>query len=391
MENAVIVSAVRTAVGKSGRGSLTGARPEAMAAACAVEALKRSGVSAGAVEDVILGCAFPEAEQGMNIARLVGLLAGLPNESAGFTLNRQCSSGLQSISLANDRIRLSESEVMMAGGVESMSRIPMGGNLISPDYDLVQKQPEAYMSMGLTAERVAEKYNITREEQDSFAVESHQKAAAAIKAGKFEAEIVPIKYKKSHLDSKRKLITEEFEFKVDEGVRADTTLEGLAKLKAVFKVNGTVTAGNCSQTSDGAAMTLLTSESYAQENNITPIARLIKYAVIGVPPEIMGIGPAFAIPKVLEKAGMKLEDIDLFEINEAFASQAVATVKELGIPLNKVNVNGGAIALGHPLGCTGAKLTVQLLHEMKRRGNKFGIVSMCIGGGMGAAGIFEML
>jgi acetyl-CoA acyltransferase len=280
---------------------------------------------------------------------------------------------------------------MMAGGVESMSRIPMGGNLISPDYDLVQKQPEAYMSMGLTAERVAEKYNITREEQDSFAVESHQKAAAAIKAGKFEAEIVPIKYKKSHLDSKRKLITEEFEFKVDEGVRADTTLEGLAKLKAVFKVNGTVTAGNCSQTSDGAAMTILTSESYAQENNITPIARLIKYAVIGVPPEIMGIGPAFAIPKVLEKAGMKLEDIDLFEINEAFASQAVATVKELGIPLNKVNVNGGAIALGHPLGCTGAKLTVQLLHEMKRRGNKFGIVSMCIGGGMGAAGIFEML
>jgi acetyl-CoA acyltransferase len=392
MSEAVIVAGVRTPVGKAGKGSFTHVRSDSLAAITVREVLKRApGVKPEDIEDLILGCAMPEAEQGMNVARMVGLMAGLPDTVSGMTVNRYCSSGLQSISLASDRINLGDAEVMLAGGLESMSMIPMGGHKIAPNAELVGKRPESYMTMGLTAERVAEKYGIGRAEQDAFSFRSHQKAIAAIKSGRFKDEIVPVTWTETQLDAHRKEKKIERTLAVDEGPREDTTVEALAGLKAVFKNNGTVTAGNSSQVSDGAAMMLLTSRRYADSHGLKPIARLVKYAVVGVPPEIMGIGPADAIPAVLRKAGISIDKVDLIELNEAFAAQSLAVLKALKFPEEKVNVNGGAIALGHPLGCTGTKLTVSLLNELKRRGGKYGIVSMCIGGGMGAAGLFEML
>ena len=392
MSDAVIVAGVRTPVGKAGKGSFTHVRSDTLAAITVREVMKRAaGAKPEDIEDLILGCAMPEAEQGMNVARMVGLLAGLPVTHSAMTVNRYCSSGLQSIALASDRINLGDSEAILAGGLESMSMIPMGGHKISPNAELVGKKPESYMTMGLTAERVAEKYGITREQQDSFSFRSHQKAVAAIQAGKFRDEIVPVSWTETQLDSHRKEKSLERTLNMDEGPRADTTVEALAGLKAVFKNNGTVTAGNSSQVSDGAAMTLVVSRKYAEAHGLKPIARLVKFAVTGCAPEIMGIGPAEAIPAVLKKAGIGLDKIDLMELNEAFAAQSLAVLKSIGFPEDKVNVNGGAIALGHPLGCTGTKLTVSLLSELKRRGGKYGIVSMCIGGGMGAAGLFEML
>lgn len=392
MSEAVIVAGVRTPVGKGGKGSFTHVRSDSLSAITIREVLKRApGVKPEDIGDLILGCAMPEAEQGMNVARMVGMMSGLPDIVPGMTVNRYCSSGLQAIALASDRINLGDAEVMLAGGLESMSMIPMGGHKIAPNPELVGKRPESYMTMGLTAERVAEKYGISREAQDAFSFRSHQKAIAAIAAGKFKDEIVPVTWTETQLDSKRHEKSIERTLAVDEGPRVDTTVEALAGLKAAFKINGTVTAGNSSQVSDGAAMTLLTSRKYAESHGLKPIARLVKYAIVGVAPEIMGIGPAEAIPAVLKMAGLTLDQIDLFELNEAFAAQSLAVLKVLNIPEEKVNVNGGAIALGHPLGCTGTKLTVSLLNELKRRNGKYGIVTMCIGGGMGAAGIFEML
>jgi acetyl-CoA acyltransferase len=392
MSEAVIVAGVRTPVGKAGKGSFTHVRSDTLAAIAVRETLKRAqGIKPEDIEDLILGCAMPEAEQGMNVARMVGLLAGLPDTTAGMTINRYCSSGLQSIALASDRINLGDAEAILAGGLESMSMIPMGGHKISPNGELVGRRPQSYMTMGLTAERVAEKFGITREQQDAFSFRSHQKAVAAIQAGKFRDEIVPVSWTETQLDSHRKEKSLERTLNMDEGPRADTTVEALAGLKAVFKDKGTVTAGNSSQVSDGAAMTLVVSRKYAESHGLKPIARLVKFAVTGCAPEIMGIGPADAIPAVLRKAGISKDKIDLIELNEAFAAQSLAVLKSIDFPEEKVNVNGGAIALGHPLGCTGTKLTVTLLHELKRRGGKYGIVSMCIGGGMGAAGLFEML
>jgi len=392
MSDAVIVAGVRTPVGKAGKGSFTHVRSDTLAAITVREVLKRAqGVKPEEIEDLILGCAMPEAEQGMNVARMVGLMSGLPDKTAAMTINRYCSSGLQSIALASDRINLGDAEAILAGGLESMSMIPMGGHKIAPNPELVGKRPESYMTMGLTAERVAEKFGISREQQDAFSLRSHQKAIAAIQAGKFKDEIVPVAWIETQLDRHRKEKSIERTLAVDEGPRADTTLEALGGLKAAFKNNGTVTAGNSSQVSDGAAMTLVVSRKFAESRGLKPIARLVKFAVVGCAPEIMGIGPAEAIPAVLKKAGISKNQIDLIELNEAFASQSLAVLKSIDFPEEKVNVNGGAIALGHPLGCTGTKLTVTLLNELKRRGGKYGIVSMCIGGGMGAAGLFEML
>ncbi len=392
MNDAVIVAGARTAVGKGGKGSFAHVRPDSLAAHTVREVMKRApGAKAGDLDDLILGCAMPEAEQGMNIARLVGLMAGLPETVPGMTINRYCSSGLQSIALASDRINLGDAQAVLAGGLESMSMIPMGGHKITPNPELVHKRPESYMTMGLTAERVAEKFGISREAQDEFSYKSHQKAVAAIAAGRFKDEIAPFSWTETQLDRNRKEKSVERSLAVDEGPRADTSIEALKGLKPAFKNNGTVTAGNSSQVSDGAAMALVTSRAYAEKNGLKPIARLVKYAVTGCAPEIMGMGPAGAIPAVLKKAGLSADQIDLYELNEAFAAQALAVMRELKLPEEKVNVNGGAIALGHPLGCTGTKLTLTLLNELKRRGGKYGIVSMCIGGGMGAAGVFEML
>jgi acetyl-CoA acyltransferase len=392
MSDAVIVAGVRTPVGKAGKGSFTHVRSDTLAAITVREVLKRApGAKPEDIEDLILGCAMPEAEQGMNVARMVGLMSGLPDKTAAMTINRYCSSGLQSIALASDRINLGDAEAILAGGLESMSMIPMGGHKIAPNPELVGKRPESYMTMGLTAERVAEKFGISREQQDAFSLRSHQKAIAAIQAGKFKDEIVPVAWIETQLDRHRKEKSIERTLAVDEGPRADTTLEALGALKAAFKNNGSVTAGNSSQVSDGAAMTLVVSRKFAESRGLKPIARLVKFAVVGCAPEIMGIGPAEAIPAVLKKAGISKNQIDLIELNEAFASQSLAVLKSIDFPEEKVNVNGGAIALGHPLGCTGTKLTVTLLNELKRRGGKYGIVSMCIGGGMGAAGLFEML
>jgi len=392
MSDAVIVAGVRTPVGKAGKGSFTHVRSDTLAAITVREVLKRApGAKPEDIEDLILGCAMPEAEQGMNVARMVGLMAGLPDKTAAMTINRYCSSGLQSIALASDRINLGDAEAILAGGLESMSMIPMGGHKIAPNPELVGKRPESYMTMGLTAERVAEKFGITREQQDAFSLRSHQKAIAAIQGGKFKDEIVPVAWIETQLDRHRKEKSIERTLAMDEGPRGDTTLEALGGLKAAFKNNGTVTAGNSSQVSDGAAMTLVVSRKFAESRGLKPIARLVKFAVVGCAPEIMGIGPAEAIPAVLKKAGISKDQIDLIELNEAFASQSLAVLKSIDFPEEKVNVNGGAIALGHPLGCTGTKLTVTLLNELKRRGGKYGIVSMCIGGGMGAAGLFEML
>ncbi|HPU01295.1 MAG: thiolase family protein [Firmicutes bacterium] len=391
MKEAVIVSSVRTAVGKAPRGTLRFTRPEYMAATVIKEAVARAkGLDPAEIDDVILGCSFPEAEQGMNIGRLAALQAGLPDTVPGQTVNRFCSSGLQAIALAAERIMCGFADVIVAGGVESMSMVPMGGNKIAPSPVLAETLIEAYTPMGITAENVAERFNISREDQDKLALRSHQKAAAAIKEGKFKEEIVPLKVVDRYPGPDNKIVEKELIFDTDEGVRFDTSLEALAQLRPVFKKDGTVTAGNSSQTSDGAAAAVVMSAEKAGALGLKPMAVFRGFAVAGCPPDIMGIGPAVAIPKLMKLTGMKIEDIDLFELNEAFASQALYCIRELGLDMEKVNVNGGAIALGHPLGCTGAKLTATLLHELKRRGGRYGVVSMCIGGGMGAAGLFEM-
>jgi acetyl-CoA acyltransferase len=343
------------------------------------------------VEDVIIGCAMPEAEQGMNVARICSLRAGVPIESAAMTVNRYCASGLQSIALAADRIRGGGADVIVAGGTESMSFVPMGGNKISINPTLMEQYPDSYLSMGLTAERLARHYGITREEADQFSLCSHQKALGAQAAGKFENEIVPVHVTFVAPDGKSKPKKTEIEFTVDEGPRADTSLEALAKLKPAFHAKGTVTAGNSSQTSDGAAAAVVMSDERARALGIKPLARFVAYAYAGCLPEEMGIGPVYAIPKALKLAGLSLDQIDVIELNEAFAAQSLSVMKVLGLDPARVNVNGGAIALGHPLGCTGAKLTATILQEMKRRNAKYGMVTMCVGGGMGAAGIFENL
>jgi acetyl-CoA acyltransferase len=390
MKDVIIASAVRTAVGKAPRGTLRTTRPDDLAAFAINGALDRvPQLDKSEIEDVILGCAMPEAEQGMNVARVASFRAGLPITVSGMTINRYCASGLQSIALAADRIRGGGADVIVAGGTESMSYVPFGGNKISVNPWLVDNYPGSYMSMGLTAERVATHYGITREQMDQFSYESHQKALAAISAGKFEDEIVPITVTNSAPNGKGKAKSVDAVFKQDEGPRADTSLEALAKLKAVFHAKGTVTAGNSSQTSDGAAAAVVMSADRAAQLGIPAMAKFVAFAYAGCDPEEMGIGPIHAIPKVLKMAGLSLEDIDLFELNEAFAAQSLAVLKVLGIDPAKVNVNGGAIALGHPLGCTGAKLTATLLREMPRRKAKYGIVTMCVGGGMGAAGIYE--
>ena len=380
---AVIVASVRTAVGKAPKGALRQTRPDDMAAAAIRAALLRvPALRPETVEDVILGCAMPEAEQGMNVARPAALLAGVPSTAAAVTVNRFCASGLQAIAFAARAIEAGEADVIVAGGTESMSLIPMGGHKISPNPALLDTYPDVYLGMGITAENVAREHGIGREAADRFALESHRKAVAAIDAGRFKDEIVPLE-----VSLEGKTVT----FDTDEGPRRDTDLAALGKLKPAFAAEGTVTAGNASQMSDGAAATVLVSAGRAKELGLRPIARLVAYAVAGVPPELMGIGPVEAIPKALRQAGLTLADIDLIELNEAFACQALAVIAALGLPPERVNVNGGAVALGHPLGCTGAKLTTQILHEMARRGSRYGLVSMCVGGGMGAAGIFERL
>jgi len=391
MREAVIVSAARTPVGRAKRGGLKDIRPDDMAALVLQEVVKRAGISPEIVEDVILGCAFPEAEQGMNVGRIAAQIAKFPPTVSGLTVNRFCSSGLESIALAAAKIQTGLVDVIIAGGVESMSAVPMGGNKMAANPTLMKEYPQAYMNMGLTAERVAVRYEISREDQDIFAERSHRLAAAAIEAGKFNDEIVPVPTKKRSFDSKGRLVVENEVFAMDDGVRVDTTAAKLASLRPAFMQGGSVTAGNSSQTSDGAAAVLMMSREKAVELGLTPLAVYRGYAVAGVEAEVMGIGPVAAIPKLLALAGVDKEQIDLFELNEAFAAQALAVVRTLGLDQEKVNVNGGAIALGHPLGCTGSKLTVTLLAEMKRKGARYGVVSMCIGGGMGAAGLFELL
>jgi acetyl-CoA acyltransferase len=387
MQEAVIIDCLRTAVGKSGRGTLKNTRPDDMAAAVFDDLLKRHPqVNKAEIDDVILGCATPEAESGMNMARVAALRAGFPDTVPGVTINRFCSSGLQAIAMAAEKIRSGSAEIIIAGGSESMSLLPMSGHKFAPNPWMVDHHPQIYMGMGLTAEEVYRKYNVSREDQDQFSYRSHQNALKAQAAGRFDDEIVPLE-----VDSTSPSGTKKGVFKKDEGPRADTSLEALAKLRPVFHVAGTVTAGNSSQTSDGAAGAIVMSEKKARELGLKPMARFVSFAVGGVPPEIMGIGPIVAIPKALKLAGLKLEDIDLVELNEAFAVQALAVAREVGLNLETLNVNGGAIALGHPLGCTGAKLTATILREMKRRGVKYGMVTMCIGGGQGAAGIFENL
>jgi acetyl-CoA acyltransferase len=392
MREAVIVSAVRTAVGKAPKGTLRATRPDDLGAAAIAGALERiPGLDKREIEDVIIGCAMPEGEQGMNVARICALRAGLPIESAAMTINRYCASGLQSIALAAERIRGGGADAIVAGGTESMSMVPMGGNKISMNPTLVEERPGAYLSMGLTAERLARHYGITREESDTFSYQSHQKALAAQAGGKFDAEIVPVRVHFTTPDEKSKARRTELEFKTDEGPRADTSIEALSKLKAAFHAKGTVTAGNSSQMSDGAAAAVVMSEERAKTLGLKLVARFVSFAYAGCEPEEMGIGPVYAIPKALKLAGLTLDQIDLIELNEAFAVQSLSVIKQLGIDPARVNVNGGAIALGHPLGCTGAKLTATILQEMKRRNARYGMVTMCVGGGMGAAGIFENL
>lgn len=392
MREAVIVSSVRTPVGKAPKGTLRATRPDDLGAFAIQGALDRvPSLPRNEVEDVIIGCAMPEAEQGMNVARIASLRAGVPIESAAMTINRYCASGLQAIALASERIRGGGADVIVAGGTESMSMIPMGGHKVSINPWLEEHYPESYLSMGLTAERVAAHYGITREAADSFALSSHQKALAALAAGKFDQELIPVAVSFAAPDGKSKVKKREIQFTADEGPRADTSLDALAKLKPAFHANGTVTAGNSSQMSDGAAASVLMSGEHAAALGLAPLARLVAFAYAGCLPEEMGIGPVYAIPKALKLAGLTLDQIDLIELNEAFAAQALAVIKTLGIDPEKVNVNGGAIALGHPLGCTGAKLTATLLQELIRRKARYGIVTMCVGGGQGAAGIFENL
>ena len=390
MRDAVIVSSVRTAIGKAPRGALRYTRPDDMGATAIKGALAQArGVEPASVEDVIMGCAMPEAEQGMNVARLCAVRAGLPNEVPAMTVNRFCSSGLQAIAIGAERIMLGAADAVIGGGTESMSLVPMGGNKLVPNPTLIVEMPEVYIGMGHTAEEVAKRFEVSRKDQDELAAASHKKAAAAIKSGRFAEEIVPLEAKVYGVDERGRPSVQTTTFSVDEGVRADTNVEALAKLRPVFSTTGTVTAGNSSQTSDGAAASVILSDVRAKQLGLKPLGIFRAYVVVGCDPDIMGIGPSFAIPKLLSKTGMKLEDIDLIELNEAFASQAVYVIRKLGLDPAKVNVNGGAIALGHPLGCTGAKLTATLLHEMQRRKVRYGIVSMCIGGGMGAAALFE--
>ena len=392
MRDAVIVSAVRTAVGKAPKGTLRNTRPDEMGAVVIREAIARvPGLNVPEVEDVIMGCAMPEAEQGMNVARAAAIRAGLPVETSAMTINRFCSSGLQSIAMAADRIRSGGAETIVAGGLETMSMIPMGGHIIRPNPYLVEHYPDFYLNMGLATENVARKYEVTRDEQDAFALRSHQRAAAALDADKFKDETVALTVVLEDLDQKGKKQRREVVFDKDEGVRRDSTAEGLATLKPAFHVKGTITAGNASQMSDGAAAAVVMSDARARELGMKPMARFVAYATAGCPPEEMGIGPVFAIPKALKLAGLSLADIDVIELNEAFAAQSIAVIKTLGLDQEKVNVNGGAIALGHPLGCTGAKLTASILRELERRNGRYGMVTMCVGGGMGAAGIFERI
>ncbi|MGQ7872893.1 acetyl-CoA C-acetyltransferase [Bacillus sp. 1A] len=390
MREAVIVAGARTPIGKAKRGSLKTVRPDDLGALVVKETLKRANYE-GPIDDLIFGCAMPEAEQGLNMARNIGGLAGLSYDVPAITINRYCSSGLQSIAYGAERIMLGHSEAVLSGGAESMSLVPMMGHVVRPNSRLVEAAPEYYMGMGHTAEQVAVKYRISREEQDAFAVRSHQRAAKALAAGNFADETVSVDVTLRTVGSNNKLQEETIIFAQDEGVRAETSLDILGKLRPAFNVRGSVTAGNSSQMSDGAASVLLMDREKAVSDGMKPLAKFRSFAVAGVPPEVMGIGPIAAIPKALKLAGLELSDIGLFELNEAFASQSIQVIRELGLDEEKVNVNGGAIALGHPLGCTGAKLTLSLIHEMKRRNQQFGIVTMCIGGGMGAAGVFELL
>jgi acetyl-CoA acyltransferase len=389
---AVIVSAARTPVGKAKRGSLTTVRPDDMAATVIQELLKRTpNLDPAEIEDVVIGCAFPEGEQGMNMARMIALRAGLPISVPGETINRYCSSGVQSIAHAAYAIMSGDIDVAIAGGAESMTMVPMAGYKFSPNPYFAQDLPHYYTNMGLTAENVAVKYGISREDQDAFALSSNLKAAKAVDAGLFDPELIPLDVELVELDENEERVTRTFTLKRDEGPRGDSTLEGLAKLRPAFKEGGTVTAGNASQMSDGAAAVVIMSVEKAERLGLKPIARFVSFAAGGVEPELMGIGPVVAIPKALKKAGLKQDDVDLFELNEAFAAQSLAVLRTLELDQDKVNVNGGAIALGHPLGCTGAKLSTQLFYEMGRRKSKYGMVTMCIGGGMGAAAIFENL
>jgi acetyl-CoA acyltransferase len=396
MKEAVIASSVRTAVGKAYKGTLHATRPDDLAAIAINGAIARvPGLDPKEIEDVVLGCAMPEAEQGMNMARIASLRAGLPVECSAITINRFCSSGLQAIAMAAERVMLGGAEVVVAGGAESMSMVPMGGNKTSPNPWLMDNYPDAYLGMGLTAENLVRKYGITREKADEFSYCSHQKALAAIAAGKFKDEIVPVEVRSTIVSNgdgrggRAKTATKVFD--TDEGPRADTSLDALARLKPAFHAHGTVTAGNSSQMSDGAAISVVMSADRARSLGVKPLARFLAFATAGCPPETMGVGPVFAIPKALRLAGLKLEQIDIIELNEAFAAQSLSVIGAAGLDPARVNVNGGAIALGHPLGCTGAKLTATILRELERRKARYGMVTMCIGGGMGAAGIFERL
>ena len=391
MKEVVIVCGVRTAVGRANRGGLANSRPDDLAALVTREILNRTpGVEAAEIDDVIMGCAFPEHSQSFNIGRVAALLAGLPDTIPGQTVNRLCASGLQSIAAGAQQILAGMNEVVIAGGAESMSQVPMMGYQVSLNLKMVEQYPQAYISMGLTAENVAEKYRIPREEQDRFGFRSHQRALAAIEAGLFKEEIVPVETRTVRVNDQGRRTEKVTRFEVDDGPRR-TTLQKTAELKPVFKLNGTVTAGNASQMSDGAAAVLLMTEQKAREKGLKPLLRYVGFAAAGVPPDLMGIGPMVAVPRVMQITGLKVQDMDLIELNEAFASQALACIRHLGLDEEKTNVNGGAIALGHPLGCTGAKLTVQIMNELRRSKGRYGLVTMCIGGGQGAAGIFENL
>jgi acetyl-CoA acyltransferase len=390
--NAYIVAGFRSAVGKANKGGFRFTRPDDLAADV-IKHLMGSlpQIEHTLVDDVMVGNAMPEAEQGLNVGRLISLLALNTDKVSGMTVNRYCASGLETIAVASAKIAAGYANCIVAGGVESMSLIPMGGWRIVPNPKVAKEHADWYWNMGLTAEAVAKEFNVSREDQDEFSFKSHQKAVAAIKAGKFKDEIVPVKVTETFLDENGKKKSKDYIVDTDEGARADTSIEALAKLKPVFANGGSVTAGNSSQTSDGAAFVMVVSEKFMKEHKLTPIARLVSHAVAGVPPRIMGIGPVFAIPKAVEQAGLKIDDIDLFELNEAFASQSLAVVRELKLNPDKVNVNGGAISLGHPLGCSGAKLSVQMFSELRRQNKKYGVVTMCIGTGHGAAGVFELL
>jgi len=391
MREVVIVSAVRTPVGKAYKGTLRATRPDDLAAVAIKGALERvPQLDPNEIEDVIFGCAMPEAEQGMNVARIASLRAGLPVEISAMTVNRFCSSGLQAIAMAAERIMAGGAEIVVAGGVESMTMIPMGGHKVSANPWLVSNYPDAYLSMGLTAERLAKRFNITREQSDQFSADSHKKAIAAIQAGKFDEEIVPVPVSLTTPNGNKPKRTD-IVFKMDEGPRAETSLEALLALKPAFHVKGTVTAGNSSQMSDGAAAAIVMSAERAKALGLKPLARYVAFATAGYKPEEMGVGPVYAIPKALKLAGLKLSDIDVIELNEAFAVQSLAVIQEGKLDPARINVNGGAIALGHPLGCTGAKLTASIIRELQRRNGRYGMVTMCVGGGMGAAGIFEYL